>query len=353
MIVDRAKVLDLVNQKTITPALKTYTDSVLFYYLGYLSASKHLGEISEIGLGGSTSILLELSELCKKTLIAIDCDKQILNHYADMKHWPESEIVTIHDLSSNLLTYKNIPNFSYCHVDGNKDYKITLSDLEFYLNKLELNGLICQDDYGNNKWPTVTDAVKELEYQGKLKIILVGDSSVWVTRPEYYDYWMQLLVNDYEFSLLSSLCQVINSVRLNKIPAYFFLQSLSSDALLENYSASEQEYFNNILNLDAPDVYLQAPYKSQSTMGIALKYNTFGGYYLTEIYDNLRGPDWPIETPTTLNEINNLPDWVKDEIQLTHNIKIDQRIVKNRVSDRASIRDSINIFKGNTCHDSC
>jgi hypothetical protein len=78
----------------------------------------------------------------------------------------------------------------YCHLDGSKDYKIALNDLQFSTDNLSVNGLICQDDYGNNKWPTVTDAVQDMISAGKLVMLVVGDSSAWLTRPEYYDHWM-------------------------------------------------------------------------------------------------------------------------------------------------------------------
>ena len=200
---------------------------------------------------------------------------------------------------------------------------------------LSTNGLICQDDYGNNKWPTITDTVKQFESENKIKIILIGDSSAWITKPEYYDYWMTLLKSDYEFNLLRAFCNIVSSCELNQPSNYLFLQSLISDSLSDDYTSAEHEYFNNLTCLsqvlESKELnvkpYLQMPYKDQSCPGYALKNNIGEHYKLSDVYTQLKGPDWPDKVPMTKKDIEELPDWIKQELQDIHDFNIFKRVI--------------------------
>lgn len=328
MIVNNAKFLNLVSAKKIRAALKSYTDTILFYYLGYLSVTNASGTISEIGVGGSTYILTELSELTNKDFLIIDNNGDRANFFSDTTHWPKANVKVIVNESVAVVGNTDISEFAYCHIDGDKNFKITTSDIEFYLKHLSVNGLICQDDYGNHKWPTVTDAVKQLEHANKLKIVVVGDSSVWFTRPEYYDYWMEILKTDYEFSLLKPLCNIVSSTLLDRTPEYYFMQALFNHSVVEDYSVEEIKYFDDILKYSQEDSgYLTMPYSLQSAIGCELGSNP--EYFIPTVYNAIRGDLWPDTVPTTKEEISSLPDWVKEEIRSTYNIDIFKR-VKNR-----------------------
>lgn len=330
MICDQAKFFELAKQQTIKCSLKSFSDTVLFYYLGYIAAKHNAGQIAEIGVGGSTYPLIELSEVTNKSFFVFDRDQDFLTKFTNSEHWPRADITRVLDDSKNLHSYTSFPEFSYCHVDGSKNFETTLSDLTFYINNLSENGLICQDDYGNSKWPTVTDAIKQLEQQNIIKIVLVGDSSVWITKPEYYDYWINQFDTDYELSLLKALFNIVSSSKLSKAPQYFFLQAELNFCLAEDYSDTEKQYFNNLL--DSGDIpkygYLKMPYAFQSTPGYALLTNIAGEYNLTKSYDTLKGPSWPQKVPTTKDEINQLPIWVKDELEFVYNIDIFKRPVQ-------------------------
>jgi hypothetical protein len=329
-VTNNTRFLKLVADNLIPPPLKTFSDTVLFYYLGHLSASNSKGEISEIGVGGSTYVLTELAEAHIKTFFVIDERKIRMDQYTNTSYWPNATLNTLL-LDSNELHNCNISTeFSYCHIDGDKNFKTTISDIEFYLNHLSVNGLICQDDYGNNKWPTVTDAVKELEFCGKLKIIFVGDSSVWFTKPEYYEYWMNLLKQDYEYSLLSAGCNIFSSELIGKTSEYFFMQSVFSEVYAkDDYSESELDYFNSLLKL-APESakYLKMPYYEQSKFGIFLTMNNKPNYLLTDAYDSLKGSSWPEKIPKTKQDINQLPDWIKAELKNFYNFEIYKKVRK-------------------------
>lgn len=326
MIVSQNKVLKLVKQQKIVRPLKSYVDTLLFYYLGYLSAKNSKGDLSEIGVGGSTHVLMELSEILKCNFYIFDIDQQEMSRFATTEFWPDSNPKVYVDDSLNLHNYKNLSNFAYCHIDGSKDYNVTLSDINFYLSHLAHNGIICQDDYGNNKWPTITDAVKFLESTNQIKLILVGDSSVWFTKPEYYEFWTTLLETDYEFSLLKFLCNIVNSRDLNKLPNYYFLQKnflqqdKQTEPTFELFSDSEKKYFKDLVDTETFS-YLQMPYQTQSTIVGSLKNNSkFFIYRLSLIYNSIKGHSWPNSVPTTKEEIDKLPQWIKDELINLHNI---------------------------------
>ena len=313
-----SKSLKLVAENIIPPALKTYCDTVLFYYLGLLATSTSPGDIIEIGVGGSTYPLIEIAEVNDRIFNIVDIKSSDLNNYIDSQVGPDAKLKQI-VIDSKKLNSEHITNrLCYCHIDADKNFDNTMSDIEFCLDRLSVNGLICQDDYGNNKWPTVTDAVKNLEFQGKIKFILVGDSSVWFTKPEYYEFWMNLLANDYEYSLLKAICNISSSSDLGKTPAYFWMNSLVNFSKKDNYLQSELEYFDTLIRFNIP-TYLQMPYYQQSSFGIFLSRDSTK-FYLTAIYEDIKGPDWPDHAPTTQQEIDQLPDWIKMELKTSFKI---------------------------------
>jgi len=323
LVTDKAKFLQLATQGKIESALKTFSDTILFYYLGHLALTNDSeGNISEIGVGGSTYPLIELAQLHNKTFYAIDKVQKGLDQCVNTSFWPKAKVEKICVNSKNLDRYHvNKTSFSYSHVDGDKNYNTTLTDIKFYLDNLSINGLICQDDYGNHKWPTVTDAVKELEFQQKIKIIFVGDSSVWFTKPEYYNYWFNLLEQDYEFALLKAVCNICSSLHLGKTPPYFFMQRLFNFGQPDDYTETQLEYFNtlNVLFCSSNN-YLKMPYLSQSTFADFLNTGKkTEEYLLLKIWDHIKGDDWP-QRPTTKEEIQQLPDWVKNELEQQHKI---------------------------------
>jgi hypothetical protein len=332
MILDNCKFLQLVNQDLISCCLKTYCDTLLFYYLGHLAVSNVNGAISEIGVGGSTYALTELSEQQSRDFFVFDQDDERLKYFGSTKHWPSAKSV-LRQIDSNMLHCHQWPKFAYCHVDGSKNFDTAVSDLKFYLDNLSTNGLICQDDYSNSKWPTVTDAVKYLEHQGQLQVIMVGDSSAWLTKPEYYDFWIGLFESDSEFKILAKVCNLVESTKLSKYPKYFFINSRLNDAVLDDLDSDALEYFQKLLNWSEKSQpsnrreYLRMPYQSQCKIGSALTSN-FEGYKITNVYNSIKGINWPQEPPVTLEDINQLQQWIKDEIKEVHKIDLYEKVVK-------------------------
>lgn len=313
----QAKFLKLVHNGSLKPALKTYNDTLLFYYLGSLAAAQTNGNLLEIGVGGSTYPMIELSEQYQKRFILIDrVQKSIDNILTDkIQQIFNQANIDVHCLDSLKLPETSIGNIGYCHIDGSKNYRITLGDLEFCANNLCVNGLICQDDYGNNKWPAVTDSVHTLINRGDLVMLFVGDSSAWLTKPEYYAHWMSLLKLDLEFNTLIPLLNIVDSSVQEKFPAYFFMQSLLT-VIPDDITESAFDYYDQLLALSTQG-YLQMPYMNQSTTGIHLRHKP-AEYVLALNWSDIRGESWPVNPPVTKEEIDQLPNFVRDELVNLH-----------------------------------
>jgi len=273
MIVENIRFLELASADKIFTPLKSFSDSILFYYLGHL-ALKNDGDLLEIGCGGSTFVLYELSENENRQFHFCDLKQSFENTH--IPYYRNANVNPIIDDSRNIGNYEIGP-FAYSHVDGTKDYKIAKQDLEYSIKNIAVNGLICQDDYGNNKWPTITRCVTELVHEGKLKFVLIGDSSAWLTTPEYYDYWMNLLQNDREFLVLSLYLGVRNSsVNLNSEENYYFINSLNFDNphwsrlnsnIQQIFTEKELTSLHKIDKYKFAERFLKMPYVMQSVPG--------------------------------------------------------------------------------------
>lgn len=280
MQLEYPKFLELSHDKKILTPLKSFSDSLLFYFIGSLALEKD-GDLLEIGYGGSTYVLYELSRKFKKLLTVCDLKETCVNKH--LLYYDDAIVNTVVDYS-HTLPQRNINPIIYSHVDGDKNYHTTKSDLEFCINNLAPNGIICQDDYGNNKWPSIVQAVLSLVAEDKIKIIVVGDSSVWLTKPEYYDYWMNLLSDDREFGILKSYLGMQEASEiLDCNPNYFFINTLNyapkwSEKVFESYetiknlcSEEELDILKSIHTFKDSPNYLKMPYYGQSSPGIWLK----------------------------------------------------------------------------------
>lgn len=281
-ILDQCKFLSLCQTSSqttrqIPTSLKSYSDTLLFYYLGHLAISQTSCDILEIGLGGSTSPLIELASNHDKTFYAVDCDQARIDFVFHSKfQLPDNLKLVEHCVDSALLKFSNaIPTkLSYVHIDGAKQYNITKSDLDFSLDNIEDMGIICQDDYGNNKWPTVTNAVHALLEEGKVEILFVGDSSIWLTKKESHKKWIDILNQDFEFSLLKEFLNIRDSQEcLNFSPSYFFMNGLVNPTPKENLPDIKYKYYSTLFKYASTE-YLQMPYGPQSTPGINVFINS-------------------------------------------------------------------------------
>jgi len=266
-VTDNAQFLSLVHKNKLIASLKSYCDTLLFYYCGHLAAIDNSGDFLEIGVGGSTYPMCELSQTHNRNFNIVDNDELRLSTFSKNPYYTSTKHMSFVIDSTQMAMQNNIDKLIYCHIDGNKNYKITKSDLEYCLSRLAVNGIICQDDYGNNKWPTVTDAVQDLVHLGKLQILVVGDSSVWLTSPVYYQYWIDKFNSDYEFKLLSKFINLRSSQELDRIPAYLFMQSIKSKELVhDQFSSKEIKYFKLLSKYNSAS-YLKMPYARQSQAG--------------------------------------------------------------------------------------
>lgn len=279
MLLEQPEFLNLAHEEKIFTPLKSFSDSLLFYFIGSLSLENQ-GELLEIGCGGSTYVMYELSSKFNRPLTICDLRDTFIN--AHLPYYRNANVSPIIDYS-NTLSQHDISELVYAHVDGDKNYNTTLEDLEYCVAHLATNGIICQDDYGNNKWPSITQAVMKLVTEEKLKIVLVGDSSVWLTIPEYYDYWMNLLSSDREFNILASYVGLQEAEKiLGCDPNYYFINTLNYapawvaqvyekyELIKKSCTADELELLENIHQYKDSEKYLKMPYYGQSSPGIWL-----------------------------------------------------------------------------------
>lgn len=315
-VLTNAKFLKLVKQNLIIPALKSFSDTLLFYYIGHLALTHSKGSLIEIGVGGSTYAMLELSQTNQRPCAMIDMDQQRLQQYTAVEFFADATTQK-HAISSLKLYNTAITDLAYCHLDGSKDYRIAVNDLEYCAQHLAQNGIICQDDYGNNKWPTITDAVQHMIQTNQLIMLIAGDSSAWLTRPEFRDHWMQLFANDAEFQGLAPFVNLQSSAGLHREPEYFYMQAPPPGSHLPQATQDMLDYYNDLLSLQHQD-YLSMPYREQSMPGI--QFRTQNRYVLQQHWDQLRGNSWPQSAPGTRQQINELPQWIKHELTTMHNI---------------------------------
>lgn len=273
MVLNKCKFLKCKVTFNLKYPLKTYSDTLLFYYLGILALQNSNGNLFEIGLGGSSNVLYELSENFERTVTLCD-----MNPNALVNHKPcfsNANIEFIID-DSKFLHNKTLDPLAYVHIDGDKNFNVTYSDCLFALQNLQSNGIICQDDFGNNKFPTVTQAIYKLIEQEKAKIIVMGDNSIWITRPEFYDFWMNLLNNDYEFNLLKDYIGIQEATILGSNFNYYFLNLMTFDDNIHDrytknkFTQDELNYFQSLNAFKQDSSFLTMPYKGISTPGFWL-----------------------------------------------------------------------------------
>lgn len=327
-----AKFLKLVANDQLIPSLKTFSDTVLFYYLGRLACNHAVGNLFEIGAGGSTYPLLELSDDFQKKFILVDINKSVVESLLTqdiLQHFAQANISIDHSDSSTLTAVDS--ELAYCHIDGSKNYHIALHDLELCTANLGKNGLICQDDYGNNKWSTVTDAVHAMIGQGQLQMLAVGDSSAWLTKPEYYNSWINALHADAEFNTLVPFLNLVDSSVQEKYPSYFFMQSLLTKRP-DSVTADVFNYYDQLLDFNS-DKYLKMPYAEQSTPGYQFRRKP-NGFALETNWQELRGDSWPKYPPQTREEIDQLPEYIKNELVNLHHINDLYAQVASSISPR-------------------
>ena len=187
-------------------SLKTFTDTLFFYYLARRVTRVVGGDLIEIGVGGSTHVLQDVAQ-DHGTFTLIDNDPGLTDQA--LGRWPEQRQATrVIMQDSETVRPEQLGTHCFAHIDGNKRYEVTRADMELMLATMSEGGIICQDDYGNNKWPEVTRSVHEFVSSGKLRLLMVGDSSAYLVRPADHDKWRKALDSCAEFSVLRWMASV-------------------------------------------------------------------------------------------------------------------------------------------------
>ena len=236
------KIFELVHDDLVPAPLKTYADSILFYEFG---RSAPQGKLFEIGVGGSTYLMLQLAEDLDVPFYLCDVDQSKIDEYMKWQHhWHCAEIHILNEDSDEIELNEK---FVYLHLDGSHTYNKTINSINWSINHLKENGLICIDDYGNNKHPEVTRATHDLIQQNIVKMIMVGDSSCWVTTPEYYEHWLNVIENK-----MTGYIKDLLGISWVKPGKYYYRQAHHAKPVeteLHNYNSNR---------------YLQMPYPEQT-----------------------------------------------------------------------------------------
>lgn len=254
--------------KEFRPPLKTYADSLLFYSIGAVVQEHLSGDILEIGVGGSTAPLIYLANQFKSQIHLVD--NEHLNKIDEFcGKFVSSTNIIKHRIDSTTISKSSMTELSYVHVDGSKNYNIAKNDIEKSLENLSEFGIICQDDYGNNRWPTIASIIHEYILTGKLKMLIVGDSSAWLCRPHVHSFWMKFFRSDVELSWIFEFVNANNSQNIGSLDEYFFLNACLS---VTNYiRTDEKDKFQlYLLQHSLTPGYLVMPYPDQARAGIRI-----------------------------------------------------------------------------------
>jgi hypothetical protein len=87
-----------------------------------------------------------------------------------------SEVVEVHRDASEKSSSQFPDNyFDWIYIDGNHQYEFVKSDLEIFLPKVKMHGLLAGDDYGSPGWwqDGVTRAVDEAIASGRFEKLLI------------------------------------------------------------------------------------------------------------------------------------------------------------------------------------
>jgi len=263
MILNNAQFLKNASKKLALCSLKSYSDTLLFYYLGYLAIQHTQKPIAEIGVGGSSSALQELSEKYKTTYYAIDSSQQRLDDFVPLNGFFAKSKTQHVCKNSQTLSSDDFKCLGYVHLDGDKNRATVENDLLFSINTLSNNGIICQDDYGNNKWPSVTRAVHAVSEKGLVKPIIIGDSSVWLVKSEDHGRWMSWLQHDNELKILSQYINLSYSDSIGD-DEYFYLNYFSFTNFIDTVPYTQ--YYKKLDSYHSK-YYLKMPYSVQSQPG--------------------------------------------------------------------------------------
>lgn len=239
-------------------SLKTFTDTLFFYYLAHKASQLATGNYVEIGTGGSTHVLQDAAA-DHRAFTLIDKDPERVEQV--LSKWPEKRTATsVIIQSSKTVRPEQLGTHCFAHIDGDKAYGVTRADMALMLATLGEGGIICQDDYGNNKWPEVTRSVYEFVHSGELRLLMVGDSSAYLVRPKDHDRWWDALESCAEFSVLRWM------VSVHEAPGKYYYQNSGRPHATDVDINEWKGYIKRVamFKLRYGGSYLKMPYPEQS-----------------------------------------------------------------------------------------
>lgn len=175
------------------------------------------GSVAEIGVHhGKLLIALDLLRNDGETSVAIDLfDDQTQNvdrsgkgdlsvFRKNLARWARMDSLVVHAGDSTKLTSETLAalaggNIRLFSIDGGHDEPVVVSDLKLAENVLVDGGIVVADDVFHQEWPGVmTGLIRYLREEPKLVPFVIGFNKVFLTTPEFVEYYRRAV--DAEFS---------------------------------------------------------------------------------------------------------------------------------------------------------
>lgn len=134
----------------------------------------------EVGAGDGGSTLSMASYAGQLTVIDSwhqNWPKQSVESLTQHYHLPVNYI----DKKSQDVDVQDLPNFTFTHLDANKNYQDIIQDLNLFGH---VSKIMCVDDYLQSMWPEVTWAVDDWLKDSGWHRVLIGNHQVFLSAAE-------------------------------------------------------------------------------------------------------------------------------------------------------------------------
>lgn len=144
---------------------------VRWEYIAELIERNNFTRIAEIGLstGPTSKYLLERCNLSYYLLV--DPDPHGDFPY-NTKIWKYAHPKFVRILSNEAIHLVKNRSLDMVYIDANHSYETTKEDIEIWLPKIRVGGIICGHDYGSPDWPGVKKAVDEAFPSSSVNLLL-------------------------------------------------------------------------------------------------------------------------------------------------------------------------------------
>jgi hypothetical protein len=221
-----------IYEHNLTLPIKTFNKSQLFIWDFLLSRQKLSleGHFLDIGVFfGTSACTMALHQKKSEFLHLLDIgiddrfDKAV-ETIREYSVYPDN--ILCHKIHSTdfhqRLTPEMKKTFRWISIDGGHTGQDILNDLEIAEQLLSRSGIICMDDFFNERYPQITKAYFDYNFSnpGKLVMFLVGLNKAYLCRPSSFAYYADIVHEGLQQYLLS-----------NQIGSQLFRTSYSSEMI--------------------------------------------------------------------------------------------------------------------------